>query len=421
MTPAPAQEAGRIYEPDGGFSYVPPEGWVVSEVPDFEYRVASGSQVGGFIPNLYFFVNQSHSGSLDEYVTESLTHYSATMNDLEIISQADFLTDKGERGVKVIMESTKQNWRLHLSEYFFAAGAYKFVATYTRLSNQGNNNDPLVDQSMQTFQPDPSLGGSPNPPEQTGEAALIEDDFGVSLALVPAGPFQMGSQDGEAEERPVHQVYLDAFYIDVYEVTNELFARFLNEMGNQVQDGETWLEAGSEYVRIIQRDGKWRPFAGNANHPVVMVSWYGARAFCDWRGARLPTEAEWEKAARGGLGGALYPWGNAEPIYAFDAENGAQFGDRGFTTVPVGSFSPNGYGLFDMAGNVYEWVADWYASDYYSHSPSENPLGPSKSDSRVVRGGSWVNGPYELRVSYRGWGYMTAKFSNFGFRCAISP
>ncbi|MBN1149346.1 MAG: SUMF1/EgtB/PvdO family nonheme iron enzyme [Anaerolineales bacterium] len=421
ITPTSTQESGRIYETDGSFSYAPPEGWEVKEVPDFDYQVAYGTQAGGFIPNLYFFVNKTHRGSLDEYVAESLGHSVTTLTDIKIISQEDFLTDEGERGVKVIMESTQRNTRLRQAEYFFDDGVNKFVATYTRLSDKGQNNDALVDQSMKTFRSDAIQGAAPSSSPEVGESGQYQDDFGAPMVLIPAGSFLMGSESGDDNERPVHQVFLDAFYIDVYEVTNELFARFLNEMGNQEEGGESWLEAGSEYVRIIQRDGEWRPFAGNDCHPVVMVSWYGARAFCEWRGARLPTEAEWEKAARGGLEGALYPWGNDQPVYTFNSENGAQFGNRGATTVPVGSFAPNGYGLYDMAGNVYEWAADWYVAGYYSRSPSENPQGPASSGRRVVRGGSWVNEVYELRVSYRQWGYLTGRFSNFGFRCARSP
>ena len=264
--------------------------------------------------------------------------------------------------------------------------------------------------SIVTVRPEPtSLAGGP---EQ------FKDDFGIPMVLIPSGAFQMGSEWGDDDERPEHRVYLDAFYIDVYEVTNELFARFLNEIGNQEEGGESWLEAS----RIIfQSSSGWVTDTRYTDHPVVMVSWYGASAFCEWRGARLPTEAEWEKAARGGLEGKLYPWGDDLPVYAIGTENGAQFGDRGDTTVPVGSFGPNGYGLYDMAGNVIEWVADWYMVNYYSDSPSENPTGPTISDSHVIRGGSWVNDAYELRVSSRHWGFSNAKYTNYGFRCVRSP
>jgi formylglycine-generating enzyme required for sulfatase activity len=249
------------------------------------------------------------------------------------------------------------------------------------------------------------------------EQDKFEGDFNIHMVPIPAGSFQMGSNFGDEDERPEHQVYLDAYYIDVYEVTNELYARFLNEMGNKEEGGESWLDAS----RIIfQSTSGWVVDPLYADHPVVMVSWHGASAFCEWRGARLPTEAEWEKAARGGLEGKLYPWGDDLPTYTLGMENGAQFGDHGDTTVPVGSFAPNDYGLYDLAGNVIEWVADWYTINYYAESPSENPKGPTISDSHVIRGGSWVNDAYELRVSSRHWGFPNAKYTNYGLRCVRS-
>jgi formylglycine-generating enzyme required for sulfatase activity len=276
-----------------------------------------------------------------------------------------------------------------------------------------------ADQSTSEVQgPTSIFTVTPEPTSLAGGPDQFEDDFGIPMVLIPSGSFQMGSEWGDDDERPEHRVYLDAFYIDIYEVTNELFARFLNEIGNQVEGGESWLEAS----RIIfQSSSGWVTDTRYDDHPVVMVSWYGASAFCEWRGVRLPTEAEWEKAARGGLEGKLYPWGDDLPINAIGMENSAQFGDRGDTTVPVGSFSPNGYGLYDMAGNVIEWVADWYMVNYYSDSPSENPKGPTISDAHVIRGGSWVNDAYELRVSSRHWGFPNAKYTNYGFRCVRSP
>jgi sulfatase modifying factor 1 len=258
-------------------------------------------------------------------------------------------------------------------------------------------------------------------PESTslaGSSEQFEDDFGIPMVLIPSGEFQMGSEWGDDNERPAHRVYLDVYYIDVYEVTNELYARFLSDIGIQEEGVESWLDASHI---IFQSGSGWVTDQSCADHPVVMVSWYGAKAFCEWRGAHLPTEAEWEKAARGGLEGKLYPWGDALPVHTIGMENGAQFGDRGDTTVPVGSFGPNGYGLYDMAGNVIELVADWYMVDYYSVSPFENPKGPTISDTRVIRGGSWVNDAYGLRVSSRWWVYPYSTYTNYGFRCVRTP
>jgi formylglycine-generating enzyme required for sulfatase activity len=244
------------------------------------------------------------------------------------------------------------------------------------------------------------------------------------MVLVPAGPFEMGSQDGEANESPVHVVSLDDFYIDTYEVTNELFARFLNEMGNQEQGGATWLEVDRPEVRIHQVSGIWQADAGFSDHPVVKVTWNGARAFCEWRGASLPTEAQWEKAARGGLEGALYPWGDETPLCQRGAPNGAKFDDdagcNDTDTEPVGSYNPNGYGLFDMAGNAWEWVSDWYADNYYAESPAGNPTGPASGVVHVIRGGSAYDAVHHLRVARRVSDNPDDRLALIGFRCVRS-
>ncbi|MDI6694395.1 MAG: SUMF1/EgtB/PvdO family nonheme iron enzyme [Anaerolineales bacterium] len=266
---------------------------------------------------------------------------------------------------------------------------------------------------------------------------FITDEHGVRMALIPAGEFQMGGnaddslaecrkfrsdcqRDWFTDEEPVHGVYLDAFYMDIYEVTNALFAEFLNARGNQKEGGATWLDAGDEDARIHRAGGRWQADAGYEDHPAVGVTWYGARAFCEWRGARLPTEAEWEKAARGGVTGANYPWGDEAPVCEKGAQNGAQFGACDGETVAVGSFAANGYGLFDMAGNVWEWVWDWYAADYYGGPRLPNPRGPDSGEGRVVRGGSWRLYGYNLRSAYR-YSYPPSYFINSnGFRCARS-
>ena len=204
------------------------------------------------------------------------------------------------------------------------------------------------------------------------------------MVLIPEGWFIMGSNDGDEDERPVHKVHLDAFWIDKYEVTNTQFKKF--------------------------RSG-WRSHSDNADHPVVNVSWYDARDYCKWAGKRLPTEAEWEKAARG-TDEKTYPWG--EGISSTKANYGSG------ETTPVGSY-PAGvspYGAYDMAGNVWEWVNDWYDEDYYQSSPSHNPRGPSYGDTRVLRGGSWFNFTNYLRAAIRS--FDNPSYTNFliGFRCA---
>jgi formylglycine-generating enzyme required for sulfatase activity len=243
---------------------------------------------------------------------------------------------------------------------------------------------------------------------------------------VPAGNFLMGSTEQELEalgfdpddfrdEFPQHEVYLDAYWIDQTEVTNAMFAAFLNERGNQVENGNTWLQADSEALRIHQQGGVWVTDPGYENHPVLGVRWYGAQAYCEWAGRRLPTEAEWEKAARG-TEGQIYPWGNGSPSC-----NLANY--RGCTgeTAEVGSY-PGGMspsGALDMAGNVVEWVSDRYGETYYSSSPTNNPQGPTSGYMRVMRGGSWNLHPEAARVARRYWGATAYPDNNkTGVRCA---
>jgi serine/threonine protein kinase/formylglycine-generating enzyme required for sulfatase activity len=236
----------------------------------------------------------------------------------------------------------------------------------------------------------------------------------MPMVHVPAGEFIMGGK-GDSDEQPIHTVYLDAFYIDETEVTNAQFTQFLNEQGNQEEGGGTWLGIEMKACLITESGGQYQPKSGYGDHPVIEVSWYGARAYCQWAGKRLPTEAEWEKAARG-TDGRTYPWGEG-----MDCDH-AQYRGCGGKTVPVGS-KPKGvspYGALDMAGNVSEWVADWYDSDYYASSPESNPEGPASGVYRVRHGGSWFSWQADLRAAAR----LKPAFPPYytwddvGFRCA---
>ena len=245
---------------------------------------------------------------------------------------------------------------------------------------------------------------------------------GAEMVPVPAGAFLMGSTEADPkagdDEQPGHAVYLDDFWIDRIEVTHARFVQFLNALGGHAgacgghDCAETQVE--DKYSHILWQDERYRVEDGFEDHPATQVSWYGAQAYCAWAGARLPTEAEWEKAARGG-DGRRYPWGDEAP----DCDR-AQYGDCGGATVPVGGrlAGASPYGLLDMAGNVWEWVSDWYDPAYYAVSPERNPQGPDSGVRRVFRGGSWGYLPAFLRAADRARNRPTYAGFNVGFRCA---
>lgn len=225
------------------------------------------------------------------------------------------------------------------------------------------------------------------------------------MVLVPAGEFTMGSQNGDVNERPVHQVTLDTFFIDKYEVTNALYRDCVQADGCQAP-----LQATSfsrpDYYDSSRFD----------NFPVIFVNWEMAQTYCAWRGARLPTEAEWEKAARG-TDKRLYPWGNEI------SETRANYDQNVGDTLAVGRY-PGGksvYGTYDMAGNVWEWVADWYRENtYVAHGENAvNPQGPSSGQEKVLRGGSFYYRDYYVRSANRGRSSPESVGSGFGFRCAL--
>ncbi len=236
---------------------------------------------------------------------------------------------------------------------------------------------------------------------------IIWEADGAKMALIPAGSFEMGDSKDEPEawmkrSLPVHTVELDAFYMDVNEVTMSQFKQFVEESGYAYEGN--WNEVA-----------KYSP---TAKHPMIYVSWHDANAYCEWAGKRLPTEAEWEYAARGGLTGKRYPWGNTEDqARGYANYDGADRRDKWTGLAPVGSLKSNGYGLFDMAGNVWEWCADWYGEDYYSNSSLRNPQGPSTGEWRVLRGGSWYVSLNSLRVAYRVNSLPSLTSLNYGFRC----
>ncbi|UVT16135.1 MAG: SUMF1/EgtB/PvdO family nonheme iron enzyme [Nitrospira sp.] len=241
-----------------------------------------------------------------------------------------------------------------------------------------------------------TLGGSPGGVGWTD----IQD---MPMILVPAGEFTMGSLMGD-DEKPVRRIYLNAFYMDKYEVTVGQYARYL-----EVTD----MEEPPDWSIMNQPQHQRRP--------VVNVNWEDAVKYCKWAGKRLPTEAEWEKAARG-TDGRIYPWGNEAPS-RLHANYGRKERDDHMALVPVGSFEEGKsmYGIYDMAGNAWEWVFDWYDHDYYKNGPRKNPIGPAKGDGKVVRGGSWLYVAEFLRSAHRFSAQPTNRYFGYGFRCAKTP
>jgi formylglycine-generating enzyme required for sulfatase activity len=241
-------------------------------------------------------------------------------------------------------------------------------------------------------------------------------DFAADeMARIPAGWFLMGSNDGPADERPQHKLDVAEFLMDRTPVTNAQFARFMNGVGTQAPDGQRWYDVDDADARVHRRDGKWQADAGFENHPVAEVSWHGAAAYCRWLNKRLPTEAQWEKAARGS-DGRKYPWGNEAPD-----RTRAHFSAGWNDTRPVGSF-PKGaspYGALDMAGNGWEWVSSLYLP--YPYDPRDGREDMQRSDARGTRGGGHDSSAPELTTTHRGTNVSRNPRSghhNIGFRCA---
>jgi formylglycine-generating enzyme required for sulfatase activity len=238
----------------------------------------------------------------------------------------------------------------------------------------------------------------------------------VEMLRIQAGPFLMGRDDGPADERPQHRIDMPEFSIDRLPVSNAQFARFLDSKGVKGATGEQWYDTDDNDARIHRRDGKWQADTGFENHPVVEVSWFGAAAYCGWAGKRLPSEAEWEKSARG-TDGRKFPWGNEPPD-----RTRAHFSGGWNDLRPVGSF-PKGaspYGVLDLAGNGWEWVSSAYLPYPYNASDGREDL--KRPQVRVTRGGGHESPGEELTTTHRG-GHVSRNFRsghhNIGFRCLL--
>jgi sulfatase modifying factor 1 len=221
------------------------------------------------------------------------------------------------------------------------------------------------------------------------------------LVLIPEGWFRMGSEAGQENERPVHRVWIDAFYLAACQVTNTEYAGFLRATG--IPAPPLWDD----------------PNFKHSEQPVVAVSWFEAVKYCEWlsattsRECRLPTEAEWERAARGGVEDRLFPWGDDTP------QSLPNYGQRWKTgPEPVARSTPNAFGLYDLCQNVHEWCSDWYQPDYYAASPERNPRGPESGERRASRGGSWRHHIKVTRCAARSSIPPEFQYADYGFRVA---
>jgi len=248
-----------------------------------------------------------------------------------------------------------------------------------------------------------NLSPVPTPiPPIVQKFAKAEKD-GMTMAFVEEGAFIMGSNDGEPNERPIHTVYLDSYWIDQTEVTNKMY-RLCMTVGRCDPPLADGFIAPSDHYTDPTR----------VSFPITYVSWENAKVYCEWAGRRLPTEAEWEKAARG-FDGRMYPWGNQEPnaeLLNYNNNNG------GLTKVGKFPLGASPYGVLDMAGNAWEWVYDWYSENYFN-SPANNPTGPTNGEWRIARGGAFFQGASEVRPMFRNFVSPSYRQSgDFGFRCA---
>ena len=237
-------------------------------------------------------------------------------------------------------------------------------------------------------------------PNASPSALLVEP----TLVAIPEGWFWMGSNTGQDNERPVHRVWVDAFRLAAHQITNREYEYFLHATAGQ--SPPLWDD----------------PNFNHPEQPVVAVSWFDAMKYCEWlstatsRHYHLPTEAEWERAARGQLESKLFPWGDASPESLTDYETRWKSGPE-----PVGRYAPNAFGLYDISENVHEWCSDWYQADYYAVSPERNPRGPETGERRSSRGGSWRHHIKVTRCAARSSIPPEFHYADYGFRLACDP
>jgi formylglycine-generating enzyme required for sulfatase activity len=320
------------------------------------------------------------------------------------------LMQKEETSLKPLIQRTCEVAQLETPLLVTATAARCFVdvkdqpkvspseqeGNYAQQLNTMLNRDPVITQ----YQPEKK------------ETKTIEP-LQTEMVVISGGQFTRGSNGGNRDEMPVHKIHIESFAIDIHPITNEQFVRFLEFTGGEKDQNYNDLIRLKD-SRISRSGGKLSIEPGYSKHPVVGVTWYGAIGYAKWAGKRLPYESEWEIASRGGLENFLYPSGDQI------GKNQANFFSS--DTTPVMSYAPNGYGLFDMAGNVYEWCQDWYGYNYYETSSAEphNPKGPPQGVYRVLRGGCWKSLEEDMRCSHRQRNNPGTVNSTYGFRCAAN-
>jgi eukaryotic-like serine/threonine-protein kinase len=301
------------------------------------------------------------------------------------------------------------------------------------LANVGKAQPPAVSTSAPTQPATAAKAASPEPAASVpaGKPGLgstrVADKDSMPQVYVPGSPFLMGTDDATApaEEKPRHIVNLDAYWMDQTDVTNAMFIKFTSITGYETdaqKDGVGFVYAQGQWASVPGADwlhpqGPSSNIRTLGNHPVVQVTYNDARAYCRWAGRHLPTEAQWEKAARG-RDGRLYPWGDGRPDQSL-----LNFGQQVHGTSQVGVYTTGAspYGALDMAGNVWQWVVDWYDETYYTGSPASNPVGPISGQARLARGGSWFDAADRVRTTARFKLDAGSRGANIGFRCASAP
>ncbi|HAF48001.1 MAG TPA: hypothetical protein DCL08_02030 [Anaerolineaceae bacterium] len=366
-------------------------------------------------------------------------------NEFVVIAPGRLKISKGEESEVVNYEIADDILTLYFES---GTNQYKRITQATAVAQLPTNNAAPEDSTLTpgplpTLSPATPTTGVPteNPPTETPETLEPEETAkqipdtgssftreidGMVMMYIPEGSFLMGSTNNDSSafthEKPRHKVYLDAFWMDAYEVSNDMFLKFVESTGYQT------LAEEQGYSYMYNSSSTWTAFDGvNWRHPmgddstyqnslpVTHVNKYEAQAYCAWVGGRLPTEAEWEKAARGD-DGRIYPWGNS-----FDSAKVHNNSSGGPISIYASTGGASPYGIYNLAGNVFEWTNDWYDANYYEYSPYDNPQGPSGGEWIAVRGGGWKSSNRFVRTSHRDISTPDAMNYVMGFRCVMDP